>query len=158
MKKGPRLALKTTGDLLCFRFEQTATSVSLAAPPGSAFEPPSGITYRPMMGGQDPDSAARAMVAYISSQELADSIAASKAELEKAKAEAAAKGQPTEMTPEQKEQMKAACDFIKNVDMGAVMANVATEMKKAMANAAKDAAKNAATSKLKGLLKKPRIP
>lgn len=158
MKKGPRLALKTSGDLLCFRFEQTATSVSLSAPPGSAFEPPAGIKYRPMMGGQDPDSAARAMVAYISSQELADSIAASKAELEKAKAEAAAKGQPTEMTPEQKEQMKAACEFIKNVDMGAVMANVAAEMKKAMANAAKDAAKNAATSKLKGLLKKPKIP
>ena len=27
MKKSPTLSLKTTGDLLCFRFEQTATSV-----------------------------------------------------------------------------------------------------------------------------------
>jgi hypothetical protein len=29
MKKSPQLALKTSGDLLCYRFEQTATSVSL---------------------------------------------------------------------------------------------------------------------------------
>ena len=158
MKKAPRLALRSRGDLLCFRMEQTATSVSLGAPPASAWEPPGGVKYKPMLGPQNPDSAAQAMVSYLASQQLADSIAAAKAELEKAKAEAAAKGQPTEMTAEQKEQAKQACEFIKNVDVSSVMANIATAMKQALVNAAGDAAKNAATSKIKGLFKKPKIP
>lgn len=157
MKRGPRLALKTSGDLLCFRFEQTATSVSLSAPPSSAFEVPAGVTFKPMAMA-NADSAARGFVGYLASQQLADSIAAAKAKVEEAKAEAAAKGQPTEMTPEQKEQMRQACEMIKNFDLGKAMANALNEMKKELGNAAVDAAKQGVSNKLKGLLKKPKIP
>ena len=157
MKKGPRLSLKTTGDLLCFRFEQTATSVALGAPPSSAYDPPAGITFK-SMGIQNADSAARGFVGYFASQQLADSIAASKAKLEQAKTEAAANGKPTEMTAEQKEQAKQACEMLKNFDLGKAMAGALNEMKKELGNAAVDAAKQGAMNKFKGLLKKPRIP
>ncbi|MEZ4454954.1 MAG: hypothetical protein R2882_00180 [Gemmatimonadales bacterium] len=158
MKKGPRIALKTTGDLICYRFEQTATEVHLAAPPAAAFEPPTGIKYRSMFNGQDPDSMAQAFVGYLASEQLADSLAAAQAELEKAKAEAAAKGEPTEMTQEQKDQMREACEMLKNFDMGAVMAGAMKEMQRALAESAKNEAKKAAVGGLKGLIKKPKIP
>lgn len=163
MKRGPRVSLRTAGDLVCFRFEQTATSVSLSAPPNSAWEKPEGIVFKPMLGAQDADSAAQGMVGYLASQQLSDSIAAAKAELEKAKAEAAAKGEPKPgearpMTDEEKAQMKQACEMIKNFDMNKVLAGAWKEMKKELGNAAVDAAKQGATSKLKGLIKKPRIP
>lgn len=157
MKKGPRLSLKTTGDLLCFRFEQTATSVSLSAPPSSSWDPPAGVSFKPI-GIENADSAARGFVGYFASQQLADSLAAAKAKVEQAKADASAKGQPTEMTPEQKEQARQACEMLKNFDLGKAMANALNEMKKELGNAAVDAAKQSATSKLRGLLKKPRIP
>ncbi len=158
MKKGPRLSLKTTGDLLCFRFDQTATAVTLGAPPTSTWDPPAGITFKPLAGIENADSAARGFVGYFASQQLADSIAASKVKLEQAKAEAAAKGQPTEMTAEQKEQAKQACEMLKNFDLGKVMANALNAMKKELGNAAVDAVKQGAMNKFKGLIKKPRIP
>ena len=127
------MSLRTAGNLVCFRFEQTATAVSLSAPPSSAWEKPAGIDFKPMLGAQDADSAARGMVGYLASQQLSDSIAAGKAAMEKAKSEAAAKGRP--MTDEEKAQMK-----------------------REFGNAAVDAAKQGATSKLRGLIKKPRIP
>lgn len=158
MKRGPQIMLKTSGDLLCYRFEQTATSVSLAAPAAGVFEKPAGVKFAPMPAELNADSAARGFVGYLSSQALADSLAASKAELDRAKTEAAAEGKSTEMTKEEKEQMKQACDMLKNFDMTSVLANSWKAMKKEMANAAVDAAKKGATNKLKGLIKKPKIP
>lgn len=157
MKKGPQLALRTTGDLLCYRFEQTATSVSLGAPPAAAFAMPAGVKLRPMFR-ESPDSVASGFVTYLASEALADSLAAAKVELEKAQAEAAAKGEPTQMTAEQKAQAQEACELLKNLDMGAVMSNAVKEMERALANAAKDAAKDAAANKVKGLIKKPKLP
>lgn len=158
MKRGPRIALETKGSLVCFRLEQTATSVSLAAPPETAFEKPAGIKFEqdPMM--QNPDSTARGFVGYIASQELSDSLAKAKAELEAAKAKAAAEGKPTEMTAAEKDQMQAACEVIKNFDMNKVMASAAKAMVNAMKDAAVDEAKKGAMGKLKGLVKKPKIP
>ncbi len=163
MKRGPQVPLRTAGDLVCFRFEQTATSVSLSAPPSSAWEKPAGIEFKPMLGAQDADSAARGMVGYLASKALSDSLAASKAELEKAKAEAALKGEPKAgeprpMTAEEKAQMKQACEMIKNFDMSKALANAWRDMKRELGEAAVDAAKQSATSKIKGLFKKPRIP
>ncbi|MBM4186077.1 MAG: hypothetical protein FJ206_02085 [Gemmatimonadetes bacterium] len=157
MKKGAPLMLKSSGDLLCFRFEQTATSVSLNAPPGSAFEKPAGVKFTPLPMA-DADSAARGVVGYLSSQALSDSLAAARAELEQAKAEAAAQGKPTEMTAEQKEQMRQACEVLKNFDMGQVVAGAMKAMQEEIKNAAVDAVKQGATNKLKGLIKKPKIP
>jgi len=158
MKKGPRIALKSSGDLVCFRFEQTATSVSLAAPKPEVFEKPAGIMFEKDPSMQNPDSLARGFVGYFASEALADSLAKAKAELEAAKKKAEAEGKPTEMTPEQKEQMRAACEMIKNLDMNKVMANAMNAMGKAIANQAVEGAKNAGVNKLKGLIKKPKFP
>jgi len=158
MKRGPRIALQTAGSLVCFRYEQTATSVSLNAPPGSAFDKPAGVTFQqdPMM--QNPDSMARGFVGYIASKELSDSLAKAKGELEEAKAKAAADGKPTEMTAAEKEQMQAACETIKNLDLNKVMASAAKAMVAALKDAAVEGAKQGAANKLKGLIKKPKIP
>ncbi len=163
MRRGPQVPLRTAGDLVCFRFEQTATSVSLAAPPSSTWEKPIGIEFKPMLGAQDADSAARGMVGYLASKRLSDSLAGAKVELEKAKAKAAVKGEPTAgesrpMTDEEKTQMKQACEMIKNFDMNKALANAWREMKRELGQAAVDAVQQSATSKLKGLLKKPKIP
>lgn len=158
MKRGPRIALHTAGNLICFRFEETATSVNLGAPPASAFDKPAGIQFvqDPMM--QNPDSVARGFVGYLASQELSDSLAKARAELEAAKAKAQAEGQPTEMTEADKQQMQAACEVIKNFDLNKVLAAAGKAMVAAMKEAAVDEAKHKATSKLKGLIKKPHIP
>ena len=161
MKKAPAISLKTSGDIVCFQFQETATSVSLGSPPASAWDRPEGITFKPLLGPQNPDSAAHAFVGYLASQQLADSLAAAKAKIEKEQADAKAQAKPTstqEMTPEEKEQMKQACEVIKNFDMGKVLAAAWENMKKQLANEAVDAAKRSATNKLKGLIKKPRIP
>lgn len=158
MKRGPGVMLKSSGDLICYRFEQTATAVSLTAPAAAVFAKPADVKFAPLPPSVDPDSAARGFVGYLASQALTDSLVAAKAELEKAKTEAAAEGKPTEMTKEDKEQMKQACEMLKNFDMGSVLANAWGAMKKEMANAAVGAAKQSATNKLKGLIKKPKIP
>lgn len=108
------------------------------------------------MPGQDAGSAARGMVGYLASQQLSDSLAAAKAELEKAKAEAAVSGEPKAgearpMTDEEKAQRKQACEMLKNFDMNKALAGAWKETKKALGNAAVDAAKQGATSRLKGL-------
>jgi hypothetical protein len=158
MKRGPRIALETTGSLVCYQYQQTATSVSLAAPAGAAFAPPEGIVFQqdPMM--QNPDSVSRGFVGYLASQELSDSLAKAQAELEQAKAKAAAEGKPTELTPAEKEQMKAACETLKNLDLNSVMASATKAMVAALKQAAVDEAKKGATNKLKGLIKKPKFP
>ncbi len=168
MKKAPQVALHTKGSVICFEMEQTATSVSLAAPAPEAFAVPAGISFKRMPGTENPDSAARGFVGYLASEALADSIQAAKADLEKARAEAAAKGQPTELTQEQQAQMKQACEFIKNVDVGQVMANAlnsfADELKQEAVNAAKDAANDAvkdakgdAKRRVRGIIRRPRL-
>jgi hypothetical protein len=156
MEKTP-VTLHTSGTLVCLNFEETATKVNLAAPAGDAFATPADIAWKvdPM---RRPDSMALGFVGYMASQELSDSLSKAKAELEKARAEAAAKGQPTEMTPEAQASMQAACQMMRDIDLGQVMAGAADAGKKAMATAAKDAAKNAAVGGLKGLIKKPKFP
>jgi len=155
MTKAP-VMLHSQGSLVCMNFEETATAVSLGAPPADAFTPPAGITFTPDPHLQQPDSMARAFVGYLSSQQLSDSLAKAKQEL--AAAQAKSGGDPAKMTPEQQASFQQACDAMKNFDMGTVMAGAGDAMKKAMADAAKNAAKDAASSKLKGLFHKPKIP
>jgi hypothetical protein len=159
MKKAPRLALETKGEILCFSFNRTATSVKLGTPSAAAFEKPAGVVFAfdPALN-QHADSMARGMVGYLASQALADSIAKGKAELEAAKAKAQTEGKPVELTNEQKEQMKAACEMVKNFDLGKVMADAGNQMLKGLGNAAVESAKQTGMNKLKGLIKKPKIP
>ncbi len=155
MEKTP-LVLHTKGSLVCVAFEQTATQVQLGAAPAEAFAIPAGITFSPDKHLTQPDSMARGFVQYLASEGLTDSIAKARAELEKARAEAAAKGQPA---PEvNTAQLEAACQAMRDFDLGRTMADASEAWKREMAEAAKNAAKNAAVGGLKGLLKKPKIP
>jgi hypothetical protein len=159
MTKAP-IALHTQFSLACFAFEETATEVKLASPPAEAFTAPAGITWKPDPHLQKPDSVAKGYVLYLASQQLADSIAKAKSELQAAQAKAG--GTPTELTPEHKAAMQQACDAIKSFDLGKVMADATSQMAKELADAAKkaamDAAKEKAKSGIKGLFGKPKIP
>jgi hypothetical protein len=158
MKRAP-ISLHSRGTLICVNFEETATAVALSAPGGEAFSMPAGVTWTANTHLQNADSMAIGYVLYLSSQQLADSLAKAKAQIAQASAGGASGAQPT---PEQQASMQQACEVLKSFDVGKVMADATSQLGKeiaeAMKRAALDAAKNAATSKLKGLLKKPRIP
>lgn len=159
MTKAP-IMLHTQGSLVCMKWEETATSVNLGTAPGDAFAAPAGITFRPDPNLEHPDSMAKGFVGYMASQALTDSLAKAQAELEALKNKQGT-GQ-TQLTPEQQASMQQACEVMKNFDVGKAIANATANFGKQMADEAKraaaDAAKNAATSKIKGLFKKPKIP
>jgi hypothetical protein len=110
------------------------------------------------------DSAAQGLVSYLASQQLADSLAKAKAELQAAQAKAGAQnpGEMPKMTPEQEASMQKACETMKNLDVGKVIADAANDAMKQMAAQAKqaalDAGKNAVNQKIQGVFKKPKIP
>lgn len=154
--KGPYpLNLHTSGNLVCYRIEQTATEVKPGEAPSSAFEFPAGIEFKPdpTLTPQNADSMARGWVNYLASQALADSLAKAREQLAQQQASAGGEGQ--QVTPEQQQ---AACDALRNFDLGKAMANAMNQWKKAMVEGAKNAAAEEAKKGLKGLFKKPRIP
>jgi hypothetical protein len=154
MTKAP-IVLHTQASLACMNFEETATEVQLTAPGAAAFAPPAGITFKPDPYLRNVDSMAHGYVGYLASQQLTDSIAKAKAEMAQA---GGAQANPQQMTPEQKQSMQQACEALKSIDLNKVMADAANAFERAMVEAMKNEAKNQATGKLKGLLKKPRIP
>ncbi len=101
---------------------------------------------------------------YLASQQLTDSLAKAKAELQAAPAQNPGQkpGEMPKMTPEQEASMQKACDTMKNFDVGKVIADAANDAMKQMAAQAKqaaiDAGKNAVTQKIQGVFKKPKIP
>jgi len=161
MNRAP-VMLHTQMNLMCFNFEETATAVSFSAPSGDAFTPPAGIAWKTDKNLQKPDSMAKGFVLYLSSQQLADSIAKAKVQMQQTQASSGGSGQPPQMTPEQQASMQKACEAIKNFDMGKVLADATNQMMKEIAESAKrqavESGKEAATSKIKGLFKKPKIP
>lgn len=161
MEKAP-VVLHTQGRLACFNFEETATMVNLGGASDAAFAVPAGVTFKQDPNLQKPDSMATGFVLYMSSQQLADSLAKAKAEIAAAQAKQTETGQPVKMTPEQDAQMQKTCEAIKNFDMGKAVADATSKMgaqiADAMKRAAVDAAKNAATDKINSVFKKPKIP
>jgi hypothetical protein len=164
MQDAPAVPLHMKGDILCVNFEQTATSVKKAEPPASAFEPPAGITFAEDTNLASPDSMARGFVNYLASQQLADSIAKAKAEMAKqqqsqASSSGGAEEKPRELTPEEKEQQRQACEALKNFDLGKTMANAGKSVVNEAVNEAveekKSEVKNDAKNKIKGFIKKP---
>lgn len=157
MNKAP-IVLHSQGRLVCVNFEETATAADLSAPAGDAFAAPAGVAWTANRHLQNPDSMATGYVLYLSSQQLADSLASAKAQA----AQTPAGGTGAQQTPEQRASMEQACQALLNFDMGKAMADATSQMGRqiadAMKRAAADAAKNAATSKLKGLFGKPKIP
>ncbi len=161
MQKAPGVPLHLSGSLLCVRYEQTATQVALGAPPAGAFTRPEGVRWQPLPGQQNPDSVARAMIHYLSSEGLADSLASAR---EQWKTQHAAMAQEQGMTAEQSDslsraQMQAACEAIRDFDMGSVMAHVGKQLMDAAAKAALDEARqsvgDAARRGVRGLIRRP---
>jgi hypothetical protein len=107
---------------------------------------------------EKPDSLAKGYVMYLASQQLSDSLAKAKAQLEAAKAQQTSTGKPATLTPEQQSEMQKACEALKNFDTGKMLSDATGQMKQAMIDEAKNAAKNAATNKIKGMFHKPKIP
>lgn len=159
MNKAP-IMLHTKASIVCLNYEETATEVKLGAVSGEAFAAPAGVVFTPDPNLTKADSTAIGFVNYLASQQLADSLAKAKAEM--AQVQAGSPGQPPKLTPEQQASMQKACETMKNLDVGKMIADASNQMLKGMADAAKraatDAAKNAAENKVKGVFKKPKIP
>jgi hypothetical protein len=167
MEDAPAIPLHLEGNLFCMNFEETATSVKRAEPPAAAFEPPAGINFQSDTNLANPDSMARGFVTYLASQQLADSLAKAKTEMAKqapasTSSSSSSNGsteQPKELTPEEKEQQRKACEQIKNFDLGKTMANAGKSVvSEAVNEAAKEKeaeVKNESKNKIKGILKKP---
>ncbi len=161
MSKAP-IMLHTKASIVCLNYEETATEVKLGSVSGDAFAAPPGVVFTPDTHILKADSAAIGFVNYLASQELADSLAKAKEKLQAAQAQGHDAAGPPKLTPEQQASMQQACETIKNMDVGKMIADASNQMLKGMAEAAKkaamDAAKNAAENKVKSIFKKPKIP
>ena len=164
MQSAPAVPLHVSGSLMCVDYEQTATSVKKGDPPASDFAPPAGITFRTDSNLANPDSMARGFVKYLASQELADSIAKAKSEMAKqsnASNASTTNAPPRELTPEEREQQRQACEALKNFDLGKAMSNatkqVFAEAAHEVVQEKKAEAKEDAKQKIKGLFKKPHL-
>jgi hypothetical protein len=164
MQDAPAVPLHVQGNVLCVDFEQTATAVKKSEPPASAFEPPAGITFQDDTNLARPDSMAHGFVNYLASQQLADSLAKAKAEMAKqqsSSSDTSSGAKPRELTPEEKEQQRQACESLKNFDLGKTMANAGKSVVSEAVNEAVDEkkaeVKNDAKNKIKGFIKKPHL-
>jgi hypothetical protein len=166
MKDAPAVPLHVAGNILCVNFEQTATAVKKGEPPATAFEPPAGVDFKDDTTMRNPDSLAHGFVNYLASQQLADSIAKAKAEMAKQQQPTASNastttGQPRELTPEEKEQQRQACEALKNFDLGKTMSNAGKSIVNEAVHEAveekKAEEKEKAKNKIKGFIKKPHL-
>jgi hypothetical protein len=167
MQSAPAVPLHVSGSLLCVDYEETATAVKKGDPPASDFAPPAGITFRTDTNLANPDSMARGFVKYLASQELADSIAKAKSEMAKQSNASNASNASTtnaparELTPEEREQQRKACEALKNFDLGKAMSDatkqVFSEAVHEVVQEKKAEAKEDAKQKIKGLFKKPHL-
>ena len=161
MTKAP-IMLHTKASILCLNYEETATDVKLGSVSGDAFARPADVVFTADPHLVNADSTALGFVSYLSSQQLADSLAKAKAEMATAQAQAGGAGQPPKLTPEQQASMQKACETMKNLDVGKMISDASNQALTGIADAAKraavDAAKNAAENKIKGIFKKPKIP
>ena len=164
MQSAPAVPLHVSGSLMCVDYEETATAVKKGDPPASDFAPPAGITFRTDSNLANPDSMARGFVKYLASQELADSIAKAKSEMAKqsnASSASTTNAPPRELTPEEREQQRKACEALKNFDLGKAMSDATKQVFSEAVHEAvqekKAEAKEDAKQKIKGLFKKPHL-
>jgi hypothetical protein len=164
MQSAPAVPLHVSGSLLCVDYEQTATGVKKGDPPASDFAPPAGITFSTDNNLADPDSMARGFVKYLASQELADSIAKAKSEMasrSNASNASTTNAAPRELTPEERDQQRKACEALKNFDLGKAMSDATKQVFSEAVHEAvqekKAEAKEDAKQKIKGLFKKPHL-
>jgi hypothetical protein len=165
MQSAPAIPLHVSGSLMCVDYEETATAVKKGDPPASDFAPPAGITFRTDSNLADPDSMARGFVKYLASQELSDSIAKAKTEMASrsnaSNASTTTNAAPHELTPEEREQQRQACEALKNFDLGKAMSDATKQVFSEAVHEAvqekKAETKEDAKQKVKGLFKKPHL-
>ena len=164
MQNAPAVPLHVSGSLMCVDYEETATSVKKGDPPASDFAPPAGITFSRDTNLVSADSMARGFVKYLASQELADSIAKAKSEMAKqsnASNASTTSSAPHELTPEEREQQRKACEALKNFDLGKAMSDATKQVFSEAVHEAveekKAETKEDAKQKIKGLFKKPHL-
>jgi hypothetical protein len=155
--EGAPVVLHTSANLLCMRFSETATAVRLGPPASDVFAKPPDIAWTADAHLQKPDSIARGFVLYLSSQELADSLARARAALDSAQK---AQADPQrELSEEDRAAMMQACEFMKNFNAGQVMASAADAVWNGLVasvkQAALDAARREAVRGLRGLIRRP---
>ena len=169
MQSAPAVPLHVSGSLMCVNYEETATAVKKGEPTGSEFAPPAGVAFHGDSNLANPDSMARGFVKYLASQELADSIAKAKTEMASksnssntsnaSNASTTSNGGTRELTPEEKEQQRQACEALKNFNLGKAMSDATKQVFSEAVNEAvqekKAEAKEDAKQKIKGLFKKP---
>ncbi len=164
MQSAPAVPLHVSGNLLCVDYEETATAVKKGDPPPSAFALPTGVAFHRDSNLANTDSMARGFVKYLASQELADSIAKAKSEMASRSntSNASANTAAThELTPEEREQQRKACEALKNFNLGKTMADATKQVFSEAVHEAvqekKAEAKEDAKQKIKGLFKKPHL-
>jgi hypothetical protein len=170
----PDIPLKLEGELFCVRTSKVASAVSLNAPvPADKFAVPAGIKWKNAERQAMPAEDAGQLVRFLASQELADSLAQARRQIQAARDSAKARGEaPADtLTAEQREDVcKKMRDGIKlRVEVAPpnpakmVQAGVTERMTSAralasaLASAAAEEAKGRATEGLKKKLK-PRFP
>jgi hypothetical protein len=158
MKEAPQVSLHESGSLFCVDFERTATAVTVGTVPPGAFDLPAGIEFREdtaVMARSD--SMARATVHYLASQELTDSLAAAKAKMQEHQASHGSSPADTASLQLSKED----CEKLRDFDLGKLVAvsfnEVVTEAVNEAVKEKEAEVKENAKSKIKGLIKKPKI-
>ncbi len=150
------IVLKSTGSMLCVSFEQTATAVTRSSD-AALMSAPAGIRWSEELNRAKADSAARAWVGQLASQELADSLANARRQMEQA---GLTSDQSAGLTPEM-------CDALKEFSLSKAMgdafaqafdeivADVAREVKDEAVAEAKNEARNAVRGGLRGIIRRP---
>lgn len=155
LKDAPQVALHSSGSMFCMDFEQTATNVTLGSVPPGAFDLPAGVTFTSDTAlAARSDSMARTLVRYMASQELADSLAAARKQMQTSHASSGGSDSLPKLS-------KQDCEQLRNLDLGKL---VSVSFKSVVGDAVNEAVhekeqeeKEKAKSKIKDLIKKPKI-
>jgi hypothetical protein len=137
----PRIALKTSGEIMCMDMSQVATSATInQGAPADKFAAPTGIRWAPPdTAFRDPKTTAKQMLEMLSSEEFRDSLLATQKNMKAAEDSAGVR----QMTPEEREQSCQQLRQAFKVDLGAAFTQ-------ALHNLARDAATSAAENALRG--------
>jgi hypothetical protein len=171
----PGIPLRSESEVLCIHTVQEATSAVINGPvPTDRFQPPTGINWKDAAGGGMTEDQARAFVRHMASQQLADSLAQARQQLQALKDSAVAHGGGAQtadsLTPAQHDAM---CKTMRqgihlsitppnpaDAVQGAATAQIASadSTAKALLRGAADSAATKVKQGIFGKLKKPHFP
>jgi len=154
LARDPRIALKTSGEIVCMEMNTVAMSAAInQGAPAAKFAVPAGVKWATpdTSLSRDPKATAKEMLRMLSSEEFRDSLLAAQHKMTAAEDSAGVR----EMTPEQREQSCAQLRQAYNVDLGAAFTHALGAVAE---SAAKSAAENALQGAANSLRRRIRIP